>query len=190
NGSIYRRTTDGAPAVRLGEGFGLGLSADGWVLSRPPAPPGTFVLLPTGPRQPRAVAHRGVTTIDSAPFLPDGPAIVFLGPAGKESLRVYVQNVGGGPSRAISPEGMIAARMAVSPDGRFVATPGPDSKIAIYPVEGGAARPLPGAESGEGAIVWSADGRSIFVYRRREAPARVFRIDVATGARELWKTVA
>jgi eukaryotic-like serine/threonine-protein kinase len=191
NGSIYWRTTDGAPAVRLGEGFGLGLSADGlWVLSRPPAPPETLVLLPTGPGQPRPVEHRGITTINSAQFLPDGQRIVFLGRAGKESLRVYVQNVGGGPARAISPEGMIVAHMAVSPDGRFVATPGPDSKIAIYPVEGGAARPLPGAEISEGAIVWSADGGSIFVYRRREAPARVFRIDVATGARELWKTIA
>jgi eukaryotic-like serine/threonine-protein kinase len=191
NGSIYRRTTDGAPAVRLGEGFGLGLSADGlWVLSRPPAPPDTLLLLPTGAGQPRPVEHRGITTINSAQFLPDGQRIVFLGRAGKESLRVYIQNFGGGPARAISPSGMIAAHMAVSPDGHFVATPGPDSKIAIYPVEGGAARPLPGAESGEGAIVWSADGGSIFVYRRREAPARVFRIDVATGARELWKTIA
>jgi dipeptidyl aminopeptidase/acylaminoacyl peptidase len=190
NGSIYRRTTDGAPAVRLGEGFGLGLSADGlWVLSQPSAPSETFVLLPTGPGQPRPVEHRGIT-ISFAQFLPDGQRIVFLGRAGKESLRLYVQDVGGGPPRAISPEGMIAARIAVSPEGRFVATPGPDFKIAIYPLEGGAARPLPGAEAGEGAIVWSADNGSIFVYRRREAPARVFRIDVATGKRELWKTIA
>ena len=191
NGSIYRRTTDGAPAVRLGEGFGLGLSADGrWVLSRPPAPPETFVLLPTGPGQPRSLEHRGITTVDSARFLPDGQRFVFLGRAGKGSLRVYVQNVGGGEPRAISPEGLVGSLMAVSPDGRFLATPGPDSKTTIYAVDGGDARPLPGADVGERPIVWSADGGSIYVYQRREALARVFKIDVATGTRELWKAIA
>ncbi len=191
NGSIYRRTTDGAPAVRLGEGFGLALSAYGrWVLSQPPATPENFVLLPTGPGQARSVDHRGISTLNSAQFLPDGQRIVFLGRSGKESLRIYVQNIGSGPPRAISPEGMIWARMAVSPDGRFVATVGPDSRMSIYPIEGGAGRPLQGAEAGEGVIVWSADGGSVFVYRRREVPARVFRIDIATGARELWKIMA
>jgi eukaryotic-like serine/threonine-protein kinase len=191
NGSIYRRTMDGAPAVRLGEGFPLGLSADGrWVLSRPPATPETFVLLPTGPGQPMSVEHRGITTIDSARFLPDARRIVFLGRAGKGRLRAYIQNVGGGEPRAITPEGLVAAHMAVSPDGRFVASPGPDFRITIYPVDGGVPRPLLGAEVGEGVIVWSADGGSIYVYRRREAPARVFKIDVATGSREPWKTIA
>ena len=47
-----------------------------------------------------------------------------------------------------------------------------------------------GVEAGERAITWSADGGSVYVYRRREAPARVFKIDVATGKRELWKTIA
>ena len=80
--------------------------------------------------------------------------------------------------------------MAVSPDGRFVAASGPDSKIAIYPVDGGAPRPLAGAEAVENPILWSADGGSLYVYRRGEAPARVFKVDVATGRRELWKTIA
>jgi hypothetical protein len=191
HGSIYRRTMDGAPAVRLGEGLGQGLSADGlWVLSRPPAPPETFVLLPTGPGQPRTVGHRGFTTVDSAQFLPDGQRIVFLGRSGKESWRLYVQDVAGGEPHAISPDGMLAAHMIVSPDGRYVATLGPESKMTIYPIDGGPARPLPGVEAGEGPVVWSADGGSIFVYHRQDVPARVFRIDVATGAREPWKTIA
>jgi Tol biopolymer transport system component len=191
NGSIYLRTMDGAPAVRLGEGKGLGLSADArWLLSRPPAPPETYVLLPTGPGQPRPLAHHGITEVESAQFLPDGQHIVFLGHAGKGSLRVYVQDVVGGEPRAVSPEGIRPAYMVVSPDGRFVATQGPDSKTTIYPFEGGPPRPLPGADVGERPIVWSADGGSIYVYQRREPTARVFKIDVATGTRELWKTIA
>jgi Tol biopolymer transport system component len=191
NGSIYLRTMDGAPAVRLGEGVGVGLSGDGrWVLSRPPEPPETFVLLPTGPGQPRSVEHRGFTTIDTGLLLPDGRRLVFLGRTGQGSFRVYVQDLGGGTPRAISPEGMVAARMAASPDGRFVATLGPDRRLTAYPVDGGASRPLAGAEVGERAIVWSADGTSIYVYRSRQTPGRVFKIDVATGKRELWKTIA
>ncbi len=80
--------------------------------------------------------------------------------------------------------------MAVSLDGRFVATLGPDKRLTIYPVDGGASRPLPGAEVQERPIVWSADGGSIYVYRSHESPARVFKIDIATGKRELWKTIA
>jgi Tol biopolymer transport system component len=192
NGSIYLRTMDGAPAVRLGDGVTMGFSADGrWVLSRPPQPPETFALLPTGAGQPRSVEHRGITTFDYAgQLLSDGRRFVFLGRAAKGSWRVYIQDLAGGAPRAISPEEMIPSRMVVSPDGRFVATVAPDRRLAIYPVEGGASRPLPGAEVLERAIVWSADGGSIYVYRSHESPARVFRIDIATGKRELWKTIA
>jgi len=123
-------------------------------------------------------------------FLPDGQRFVFLERAGKTSLRVYVQDLAGGPPRAISPEGMVWSRIAVSPDGRSVATLGPDNRLTIYPVDGGASRPLPGAEALERAIVWSADGGSVYVYRSMESPAKVFKIDVATGKRELWKTIA
>jgi hypothetical protein len=36
---------------------------------------------------------------------------------------------------------------------------------------------------------WSADGKSLFLFRRGEVPAHVFRLDVDTGRRELWKTL-
>jgi hypothetical protein len=38
--------------------------------------------------------------------------------------------------------------------------------------------------------VWSADGRSLFVYRRNELPARIARVDVESGRREPWKEIA
>jgi hypothetical protein len=116
--------------------------------------------------------------------------VFFLGRAGTDSWRLYVQSLDGGKPRAISSEGLQFEPLAASPDGRFVAAQGPDSKIAIYPVDGGAPRPLDGAEAAESPILWSADGRSLYCYRTNEAPARVFKIDVATGRRELWKTIA
>jgi eukaryotic-like serine/threonine-protein kinase len=189
NGAVYLRATDGSAAVRLGEGSGMALSPDGrWVLSLPPQPPDTLVLLPTGPGQPRSLKHKGITAIWGG-FLPDGKGVVLLGRTGAGSLCLYVQNLDGGEPRAISAEGMQPAPMAISPDGRFVAAQGPDSKIALYPVDGGAARPFSGAEAGEGPIVWSPTG-SLYVYRRHEGPARVFKIAIATGRREPWKTIS
>jgi len=189
NGAIYLRTTDGAAAIRLGEGASFGLSPDArWVLSRPFPSSETLVLLPTGPGQPKSLEHKGITTTWGG-FLPDGKRVVFFGRAGTGSWRLYVQNLDGEP-RTISPEGMPPGPLSISPDGRFVAAQGPDSKIAIYPVDGGAPRPLAGSEAGESPILWSADGGSLFVYRTSDTPARVFKVDIPTGRRELWKTIA
>jgi serine/threonine protein kinase/Tol biopolymer transport system component len=191
NGSIYLRATDGSAAVRLGDGGGLGLSADGrWVLSQTSTLAETFVLLPTGSGQPRSLEHKGITSIGSARLLPDGKRVVFLGFAGTGSLRLYVQNLDGGQARPISPEGMAPGFLAISPDGHFVAARAPDWKITLYPIDGGAPRLLAGAEARENPILWSADGESLYAYTSRETPARVFKIDIATGRRELWKTIA
>ncbi len=194
SGAIYLRETDGSPAVRLGEGYGMGLSPDGrWVLSQLFQPSETLVLLPTGPGQPRSLAHKGIMSTGWAArggFLPDGKGVLFFGRAGSGALRLYVQNIEGGEPRAISPEGIPLGPLSISPDGRFVAAQGPDSKIAIYPVDRGAPRLLAGSEAGESPVLWSADGGTLYVYRPSEAPARVFKIDLGTGGRELWKTIA
>jgi len=85
---------------------------------------------------------------------------------------------------------MRTAPFAISPDGRFVAAQGPDGNVAIYPIDGGASRPLLGATAGESPVRWSADGRTIYVFTAELAPSQVFRIDVATGERQPWKTLA
>jgi len=36
-------------------------------------------------------------------------------------------------------------------------------------------------------IQWSSDAASLFVYRPTALTARVYRVSLATGARELWK---
>src|SRR6266508_1110957 len=189
--TIYVRAVDGSPAVRLSYGHGLAFSPDGrWVLSWPSFSSENFVLLPTGPGQPKTLPHRGITAAHLGRYFPDGKRILFLGRTGSGFWRLYVQNLDGGDPKAVSPEGISGEFVAVSPDGRLVAAQGPDSKIAIYPVDGGAPRPLAGAEAEESPILWSSDDQSLYAYRRNEAPARVFKIDIATGKRELWKTIA
>jgi hypothetical protein len=189
-GAIYLRAMDGAAAVRLGEGHAVALSNDGqWVLSQPSEAAETFTLFPTGPGQPKTLEHKGIQSPKVGRFFPDGKRVLFPGLPGTGARRLYVQDIAGGQPQAISPEGVAFAHIALSPDGRFVAALGPDSKIVIYPVDGGAPRPLPGAEANEGVVNWSSDGSSLYAYRRFESPARIFKVDVATGKRELWKTI-
>ena len=44
-----------------------------------------------------------------------------------------------------------------------------------------------GVEAGEVPIQWSADAASLFVYHPTALPAQVYRVNLATGARDLWK---
>ena len=82
---------------------------------------------------------------------------------------------------------MNSSFFAISPDGKLVSDVGPDGKSYLYPADGGDPRPIAGLEPGEVPISWTADGRSLFVYRLGEIPAKVYRMDLATGRKQLWK---
>jgi Tol biopolymer transport system component len=188
--SIYLRKLDGSPAVRLGEGEGLALSPDGrWVLAAlvrfSPSP---LVLLPTGAGETRPLPKDSINHDASlASFFPDGRRIVFTGNEPGHARRAWVQDLQGGKARPITPEGVVGSTL--SPDGRFVAARGPDHNIAHYPVEPGPTRPIPGIDADDRILRWTADGKSLFVHHRPgpSLTSRVYRIDISTGRRELWK---
>ena len=48
---------------------------------------------------------------------------------------------------------------------------------------------MPGLEPGEAAIQWSADASSIFVYNPRVLPTSVFKVNLTTGGRTLFKVL-
>ena len=66
---------------------------------------------------------------------------------------------------------------------------GPGGKPTVYAFDGKEARELPGLENGDLPVQWSADGKSVYFRRAGELPAKVFRYDLATGARTLWKEI-
>jgi len=101
--------------------------------------------------------------------------------------RLYLWDFSGGKPRAISPEGYRSFQKAVSPDGRFAAAQGPDQRLYLYPVAGGEPSAIPGIAPEETPTEWSADSRFLYIFRRRELPAKVYRLDVSTGRRELWR---
>ena len=81
-------------------------------------------------------------------------------------------------ARPVTPEGVSGT--GVSPDGKFLIAGDSQGRVALFPVDGGAARAVPGLDPGLNFVQWSLDGRSLYVSDHR-IPATVFRVDLATG---------
>jgi hypothetical protein len=60
----------------------------------------------------------------------------------------------------------------------------------LYPIDGGPSRAIPGIMAGEEPIQWSNDERFLYVRDSGRVPAKVYRLDLATGRRELSKEIA
>jgi eukaryotic-like serine/threonine-protein kinase len=191
-GTVYVRKTDGSPPVRLGEGYALALSPDKkWALAAPISFT-ELLLLPTGIGQARKLERGGIESYQSARFLPDGKRVLFAGKEPGHRARLYIQDLGGGGPKPITPEGTGATFRGnvVSPDGKFVTGSGSAQGFSLYPVEGGSPIPISGLEEGEAPIQWAADGRSLYVYRVAQSPVRVFLLDVSSGRRTLWRELS
>jgi serine/threonine protein kinase len=184
---IYLRKLDGSAAVRIGEGDPYGFSPDGrWALSIRQAESGQFTLLPTGAGEPKLLSKSNINC-QSATWFPDGRRILISGNEPGHGSRLFVQDIPDGKPRAITPEGVSFLFHAVAPDGISVVATGSDRRAAIYPVEPGEPRAVPGMEPDDIPLRWTADGRSIFVYRPSAPPLRIDVVDVKTGRRTLWK---
>jgi Tol biopolymer transport system component len=184
--AVYLRKTDGSPAVRLGDGNGSALSPDGkWAIARPNLAPAPLLLLPTGVGDAKPLGEDWLNHI-RVRWLPDGKRFVFSGNEQGHGIRLYVESLDDGKARAISPEG-VSSTFVLSPAGDLVAAIAPDRRIYRYPINGGDGRPVPGVEADETPAGWSADRRTLFVFRYGELPARVVQIDLATGQRRPWK---
>jgi Tol biopolymer transport system component len=188
--AIYLRPTDGSPAVRLGDGLPTMLSADGkWVVAIVFGSPARLWLIPTGPGEPKLIPRGQIDEYHWAFLLPDGHRMVISGNEKGRGVRLFVQEIDGATTRPITPEGE-GFLMTPSPDGKLVPSTGTAGEERLYPVDGGTPRPLPGVRNGDDILLWSADGRSVLVLRRPSVPARIDRVDVATGRAVLWREIA
>ena len=69
--------------------------------------------------------------------------------------------------------------------------PKADGPFALYSIDGGEIKPIPQLEAGEIPVVFSDDGRSLYVRDDPGAfPVHVVRLDLATGTREPWLELA
>ena len=186
-GATYVRKTEGSsPAVRLGDGAtAQDLSADKkWALQ---VWPDRLVLLPVGPGESKTIQDKDLV-YRSAAWFPDGKRLIIEAAAPERPSRVYVRDLDGGPPRPVTPEGTAGGRLA--PDGKLVAAVETKSgKWALYPIDGGEPRPVPGVQPDEVVIRFDASGTSLFV-ASGSLPLRIDRLDLASGKRSAWKQIA
>jgi dipeptidyl aminopeptidase/acylaminoacyl peptidase len=185
-GATYVRKTNGsAPAVRLGDGqTAQDLSPDKrWALQ---VWPDHLVLLPVGPGESRTIQDKGLE-YRSAKWFPDGKRLILEASAPGRPSRVYVRELDGGPPRPVTPEGTGEGRL--SRDGKLVAAFETKSgKWALYPVDGGEIRPIPGVRPNDFVIRFDASGTGLFL-ATRGLPLHIDRLDLPSGKRAPWKQI-
>ncbi len=186
NYGLFMRPTNGLPPVRLGDGRAFDLLPDGWIFGvLGTGSSNELVLLPTGAGEVRRLGPLGLTPTAAA-LGPDGETMVFAGHAPGQGTRLYVRGLTEGEPRSISPEGVTAYFChLLSPDGKEAFANAPDGRLTVYPVDGTEARSVPGTSLADSPIRWTSDGRGIFVQPRATLPARIERVDVASGERTL-----
>jgi eukaryotic-like serine/threonine-protein kinase len=185
--AVYIRKTDGSPAVLLGEGGAVALSPDGkWVIAQTQESPSQFRLLPTAAGEPRDLTKDNVNH-SWAHWFPDGKQILFSADEPGKGVRFYIYDLASGSSKPISQEGVNGTAFALSPDSQQIAAIGPDQKGYLYPIAGGDPVLIAGINPGEQPITWTADGQSLYIYQPGELPARVYRLEVKSGKRTLWR---
>ena len=108
NTTVFRRRTDGSPAISLGESRGGGaLSPDGqWVLGEMD---GNLILLPAGAGSTVRLPKGEVAAFGRGAWLGDSKRIVFTGDPGDGKPRGYIQEIPAGLPRAITPPGVSLA---------------------------------------------------------------------------------
>jgi eukaryotic-like serine/threonine-protein kinase len=194
NYTVLLRDSDGSPPANLGEGMGMALSPDAkWVITKPPKG-GPLSLVPTGAGESKVLTHDS-RNYDSVTWLPDGKRLLASGIEAGHGERDYLIDVSTGDSRPITPEGV--AGVILSPDGKNAAVLGPDGNFGVWPLDGGGIRLIPGLTSKYLVTGWFPDGKSLYAIFRSDTggiqgrprkAAEVYKVDVATGKVEFWKS--
>ncbi|HTK28936.1 MAG TPA: protein kinase [Vicinamibacterales bacterium] len=161
--SVFVRRTDGSPATRLGEGYGVRFSPDmQWVTTASPAEPSTVMtMVPIGPGEPRKLRIPLEHVRGFSEWFPDGARLAVAGNEPGRPARSYEYTIATGKIRPISPEGLLGA--FVSPDSReLLARSTADGTWMVVPLDGSAPRPAPGLTRQDAIIRWAADSRSVY----------------------------
>lgn len=125
-------------------------------------------------------------------WMPGNKEFVFLGHEGGGPPHAYRVAVEGGPARPLTNQTGAHFWNRVSPDGKFVIE-GPGSersdwqvKWEVVDLETGQARPV-ALLAGDQPLQWEPDDKHVFVAHVGDNQGTIFRVDVFSGQREVWK---
>jgi hypothetical protein len=196
SGLAFLRKTDGSPAIKLGQYSEPILSPDArrvLALNATTVNLVNFVLLPAGVGEIEKVNSTGMQETASQGFMPDGKAIYYAGEDG-HGWKMYIQDIPGGTARAVTPTISVRRNHLeghyLSPDGRTFFARDLSERGGVYPIAGGEPRLIPGWLPEDIWVAWAADERSIYVYHDDKTSAPLYRLELATGKRELIATLA
>jgi Tol biopolymer transport system component len=183
---IFARRADGSPATDLGPGLVTGISPDGkWVLAFLPTKPDRLLVIPAGVGETKTLPSIGMTYQDALWF-PDGRSALVVASKPGGDVRTYIQGIDGAAAlRPVTPEGTVGAM--VSADGKSFIARDREGHWWIYDIAGGNPREARWMSSDEAPVAWLNDG-SVLVWLHGEMPANIYKVDVASGKRQLWRT--
>jgi serine/threonine protein kinase len=195
---IYVRRTDGSSAIRVGSGSAQALSPDGkWILACTEVVPRQLVLIPVGVGEKRTLTNDALNH-SAAAWFPDGSRVLFEGNEPGRPLRLYVQRIDGGPPTPLTPEGasLMGHQMGqhmISPDQNFIFANAPDGSPMLYDLNGVTSHVPKGFLKDDRLIRWSQERDVIYIRKvvnvGDSSPARIYRLNVNTGKRTLWKEI-
>ncbi|MGA9529534.1 MAG: protein kinase [Terriglobales bacterium] len=186
NYSIFMRKTDGSPAIRLGDGGFASLSPDGHYVISSVGSPAKLVLLPTGVGETRDLTDNKTDHYGMA-WMPDSKSFVFSAEVPGRGDRTFLQSIDGGTPRPLTPEETTG--QWISPDGQYLLAGNDKRELWLYPIAAGEPKKVAiSLAPEENTMGFASDGKSLLI-RTRTLPIRIWRADIATGRRELWKTI-
>ena len=192
--ACYTRSVDGSPAVRLGDGISTRLSADGqWALAITMPPTHELVAHPIGFGEQRVIPVTGMERYAWAGFHPDGRRLFVVGTTADYANRLFMVNAEGGMPALLWDEPVPYSRISglpIDPAGERVVFLRATGEHMMLDVATKTATPMAVLAAGDTALRFDGTGRFLFVANGDAADRRVYRVDLESGERTLWRKVA
>jgi DNA-binding winged helix-turn-helix (wHTH) protein/Tol biopolymer transport system component len=187
NHTVAVRDMSGSPPTPLGEGMAGKFSADGkWAASV--IAYSRLLLLPTGAGTAKELEKGDIQQYgQGVDWMPDNKQVIFPANLRGHAVQCFTQSADGGEPRAVTPEGVTSCQP--SPDGKVIAGFQAGGSGWLYPVDRAQPRSIPGLLPGE-YFDWTSDPRFLYVYQGKQVPVRVYRLDVFTGQKRLFREIA
>lgn len=189
----YVKKADGVGAVKLGDGYGAGITWDGsTVAAAQNSQPHKLYLYPTGVGEQRVIDLGDLSAAfgtweNDLTFSRDGRWAVFSAFDPQQQIRDYLLDMRDGKLRPVTPVGTRAGKL--SPDAtRIVTLDVAAEKYVLVDVASGKVSEIPGLEKDDEVVGWNLDGRMVNVWNQ-DLPARISQVDVTSGRRQLVQTV-
>lgn len=187
---VYVRRLQDDSTVRLGEGLGLALTADGTVALTVNVKDRTRVRrVPLDGRPSEDLPPTGLA-YQWARFFPDGRRLLVQATEGDGPVRLYVHDTEQRRSVVLTPPGVVR-NTAISPDGTRVAVLGADGALRLYPADGQGSATSVTTQERLAPVLWAAGDRLLVQHigAYTQIPTQLSWLDLTTGRTEPWRTL-